>query len=176
MGKGKGIDILVRNAKLKDLPGVVKVNHSLHYPERKDGFLIQKRPVEEFKKILGICKYFFIAEVGRRVVGYLIVMDETADFLDNEIFSFYVGRYKNFVFIEQIGVLPDYQRRGIGRALYKKLLEIERKRVLVDFMIKPRNSQTISFHKTIGFKSIGDIIHLKNGWKARVYEFKGKRI
>ncbi len=167
--------ILVRDAKPKDLPEVVKINRALQYPKRTDGFLVCRKSVDDLNKLLEVCARFLVADAGGRVVGYLIALDDTKNPGDSEIFSFYASRYTNFIFIDQIGVLPDYQRQGVGRELYEELIKNEKRRILLDIIIEPRNQQSISFHEAIGFKSTGYITPWKNGSKAMVYEFEGKR-
>ena len=165
------MDFIVRDAKREDLPAILKINNSLSYPKNKDGFLIQKRSLEEFEKLFHISKHFLVSEIDGKVIGYLIVLDESADYLENKLFSFYVNNYDAFVFVDQIALLPEFHGKGIGKALYKKLFESEKKRLLLDIFFKPKNQQSISAHEAIGFKFIGDIIKLENGFEAGVYEY-----
>ena len=88
--------ILIRDAKSKDLPDILKINHSVQYPERQDGFLTIKRTNEDFKKLFKVCKQFLVAEIDKKIIGYFIVLDETADFLESEYFSFYVKTMNRF--------------------------------------------------------------------------------
>jgi L-amino acid N-acyltransferase YncA len=60
---------------------------------------------------------------------------------------------------------------GIAKAMYNAFLSSEKKRILVDFLVEPRNNESMVFHESMGFKSIGDFIRLKNGMCAEVYEY-----
>ncbi|MFH0971663.1 MAG: GNAT family N-acetyltransferase [Candidatus Micrarchaeota archaeon] len=165
---------IIRNAAIGDIPEITKIQHSLAYPGRSDGFLIQKRSGEEFLRLMKACKYFFVAEVGGKIAGYMLVMDENAGFSDNEIFSFYKKNYSNFVLVDQIGVQTDFQGNGIGKALYGKLLSVEKKRILLEIFIKPMNSISVKCHEALGFRRTGDIIRMKIGYEAEVYEYGRK--
>lgn len=166
--------ISVRRAGPEDIDGIISVNLSSLRTEKTNG-LIQRRSREEFEKLLSISKYFVVARSEGRIVGYVTVLDESAPYLENEIFSFYPEKYDNFVFIDQVAVHPDYRRRGVARAMYASFLFSEKKRILVDFLVSPRNPESINFHKSIGFESIHDFIELTNGMRAEVYEFKGSK-
>jgi predicted GNAT superfamily acetyltransferase len=163
--------VSVRRATTKDLEGIMEVNVLSMRSGSANG-LIQKRSKEEFEKLLRISKYFIVAESGGEIVGYVVVLDEGAPYPENEIFSFYPKKYKNFVFIDQVAVRPDCRRMGIAEAMYGYFLLTEKKRILVDFLVEPRNHESIAFHEAIGFESIDDFIQLKNGMRAEVYEFR----
>ena len=166
------MDIPIRNANRDDLTEIMKINHAVAYPEKKDGFLIQKRSIEEFQKLLKLSKYFLVAEAEGKIAGYLIALDETADYLENELFSFYAKNYEKFTFVDQIAILPECQGRGIGTKMYKKIRESESKRILIDIFLKPKNNQSIAFHEKLGFKFADEIINLKNGFESGVWELK----
>ena len=167
--------LLVRAASEKDLDGIVKTNRLSLRTEKTNG-LIQERTRREFAKLLAISKYFIVTESNGEIVGYAIILDEDAPYSENEIFSFYPIKYKNFVFIDQVAVRPDHRRKGVAKAMYGRFLSSEKKRVLVDFLVEPRNDESMAFHEAMGFKSIGDFIKLKNGMRAEVYEHSPKKL
>jgi len=92
--------IEIRDANFEDINGIMKINHSLAYPKQKNGFLIQKRTTKEFEKLLGLCKYFLVAEGDGQIAGYLTALDNSADYLENELFSFYAENYETFTFVD----------------------------------------------------------------------------
>ncbi|MFA5134629.1 MAG: GNAT family N-acetyltransferase [Patescibacteria group bacterium] len=163
-------NIIIRNATQQDIPSIVKVNHLSQRTENLNG-LIQKRTKEEFKKLMKLCKHIVAAEKDGIIIGYTTILDESAPYLENEIFSFYPKHYSNFVFIDQVATHPDYRRMGIAKQMYEFFIKNEPKRILVDFLVEPRNPESIAFHERMGFKSIQDFIHLKNGMVAEVYEY-----
>ena len=165
--------INIRNAKETDIKGITEVSRRSQRTSQESG-LIQQRTESEFCKLLGIARHFLVAEKGATIAGYIIILDESANYNENEIFSFYPLHYQGFVFVDQIAVHPAYRRAGIARKLYETCVKSEHKRILLDILISPRNQDSIAFHEAIGFAPLGDIIHLKNGMEAEVYEYKKK--
>ena len=169
---GYRMKITLRPAVTADLEHLVPVNHALQYPERGGSFLVQKRQTEDFEKLFSISRHFLVPEIDGKVVGYLTVLNEDADYLENEIFAYFVNNYDDFVYVDQIAVDPSVQHHGVGRALYDALKEIETKRILLDVFIKPDNAGSIAFHEACGCVGLGKNLTLKNGNMARVYELK----
>lgn len=61
-----------------------------------------------------------------------------------------VGDGYSIVYIQDIIVLPEYQRCGIGTALLNKILEIYRN-VYQKTLLTDNTEKTIQFYKSIGF-------------------------
>ena len=67
-----------------------------------------------------------------------------------------VGDGYSIVFIQDIIVLPEYQRHGIGTALLKKILEIYQN-VYQKSLLTDNTDKTIQFYKSVGFEMDTDI-------------------
>ena len=91
--------IAVRDVKSEDFPEIVEINHTLQYPKRTNRFLVCRRSVGDFNNLLRLCARFLVAEIGGKVVGYLIALDDTKDLGYSESSSFYTNKYRNFIFI-----------------------------------------------------------------------------
>lgn len=61
-----------------------------------------------------------------------------------------VGDGYSIIYIQDILVLPQYQRMGIGTALLNKILE-EYKDVYQKTLLTDNTEQTIAFYKSLGF-------------------------
>ena len=61
-----------------------------------------------------------------------------------------VGEGCSIVYIQDILVLPEYQRQGIGKALLNEILEIY-KNVYQKVLLTDNTERTISFYKSLGF-------------------------
>ena len=67
-----------------------------------------------------------------------------------------VGDGYTILFIQDLLVLPEYQRRGIGTGLMKALLE--RYRNVYQLELATDNTEkTVSFYKSLGFASLGEL-------------------
>lgn len=67
-----------------------------------------------------------------------------------------VGDGYSIVFIQDIIVLPEYQRHGIGTALLKKILEIYQN-VYQKSLLTDNTDKTIQYYKSVGFEMDTDI-------------------
>lgn len=67
-----------------------------------------------------------------------------------------VGDSYSIVFIQDILVLPEYQRHGIGTALLKKILDIYQN-VYQKSLLTDNTEKTIRFYKSVGLEMDTDI-------------------
>jgi len=102
--------------------------------------------------------YFRVAESARRVVGFLIAFDPSADY-DSVNFLWFRERFDSFVYIDRIAVFPDGRRRGVASLLYGDLEAFARERKIpimtCEYNLRPPNEVSRSFHRTYGFKEVG---------------------
>ena len=62
-----------------------------------------------------------------------------------------VGDGFSILYIQDILILPEYQRKGIGTALVKKMLETY-EHVYQKVLLTDDSEKTISFYKSVGFE------------------------
>lgn len=67
-----------------------------------------------------------------------------------------VGDGYSIIYIQDIIVLPEYQRQGIGRALLEKVLETY-EHVYQKTLMTDNTEKTIQFYKSVGFLMDTDI-------------------
>lgn len=65
-------------------------------------------------------------------------------------------KQKYLIYIQDILVLPEYQRMGIGKALLEKVLD-EYKEVYQKVLMTDNTEKTIRFYKALGFYMDTDI-------------------
>lgn len=83
---------------------------------------------------------FFIAKIEDKTIGYggmYTVLDEG--------------------YVTNIGVLPDYRRRGIGAKIVKSLIDysIEKALAFLSLEVRASNQAAISLYSSFGFKEVG---------------------
>lgn len=66
-----------------------------------------------------------------------------------------VGDCYSILYIQDILILPDYQRQGIGTALMKEILN-KYKNVYQKVLLTDRTEKTIAFYKSFGFELVSD--------------------
>lgn len=67
-----------------------------------------------------------------------------------------VGDGHSIIFIQDILVLPEYQRLGIGTALLKEILDMYQN-VYQKSLLTDNTEKTIQFYKSVGFEMDTDI-------------------
>jgi ribosomal protein S18 acetylase RimI-like enzyme len=125
----------------------VKVHNEGYSSEEWFGTLEKALTVEDFSKLNYDATFF--AEVNEKVIGLLDIK------IRNQL-----------VDIENIVVLPEYRRRGIGKALLEKAIEFSRHRKLkkVRCEVPTHNERAIKFYVKNGFQ------HLTNAYLIRVQD------
>ena len=74
----------------------------------------------------------------------------------------------NFIYHDQISVIPSYKRKGIGSAIFKKASSILKDNIIAFIVKSPlANLASAEWHKRNGFKSIGTS---KGFYKGKILE------
>ena len=83
-----------------------------------------------------------MAEEDSRMIGFLI------EFLSPS------PKLKNEAYVHFMGVLPDFRKKGIGKALYERFFKICQRhgRTVVRACTSPVNRGSVEFHERIGFE------------------------
>jgi len=137
----------IRTAKSDDLDELVRINNH----EAKWVGAIDR---EFFEKYLEI-PFFNVAEENGNILAFMMAMDQSTDY-DSENFLWFRDRIKRFYYVDRIVTNSSNKRKGIGKALYRNL--IERRGglpVVAEVAVEPVNSESIEFHEKFNFKEIG---------------------
>ena len=113
--------------------------------------------LEDFEWFHQNAAYFRVALCDGEVAGFLICLVPRADY-DSPNLRWLNERYREFLYIDRIAVGSGFQRRGLGRALYDDALSFARGEyglLACEVNIRPRNQQSIDFHETYGFETVG---------------------
>jgi predicted GNAT superfamily acetyltransferase len=114
-------------------------------------------PLEEFEWFRQNAAYFRVALCNGEVAGFLICLSPQADY-DSPNLRWLNDHYREFLYIDRIAVGSGFQRRGLGRSLYDDALSFARgeyELLACEVNIRPRNQQSIDFHETYGFETVG---------------------
>ena len=110
---------------------------------------------------------FRVAEVDGCVLGFLLAMDHTAAY-DNDNFRWFATRYPRFVYVDRIVVDAAAAGMGIGGKLYRDLFALTRQhgidRVVCEYNLQPPNPASKAFHDRFGFNEVGQQ-HVASGSK-----------
>jgi len=89
------------------------------------------------------------------VAGFCLVLGPDADY-DSVNYRWFCDRYDDFVYLDRVAIAPEFQGRGLGRALYE---EVERWAdaawFVLEVNLRPRNDASLAFHDRLGFGEVG---------------------
>lgn len=171
--------MIIRKAVPEDLEEICKIAQTvrLNYDApQKSGFLVYVLSPEEYKHRINLSDNFYVAINDNLVVGFLMsynsntlkkMMDHGK--LDHEdlLTKTVLKQPENYIFGDQIGVLPNKNLRGVGTSLMQKLFE-DMLNVGIDTMYvgvleKPiLNTASESFVKRLGFTLQESVVNSDN--------------
>jgi len=169
----------IRRAKTKDSKRIIEIIKSIHFNNnennKKNGFLATKDLSEKtYQEKINNYDYCYVYEIDNKIVGFLIASSSELMKKTNEIYPFLskVNSSKDFIYIFQIGIISDYQRKGIARLLYNQLFKDAKINNLTVISSKnPFNQASRKFHLKLGFKDAGTF-KWSDGVESYVYKIK----
>ena len=142
--------IIIRKAKLNDFSGIHKLImqlHKLHVSKRNDIYKdIDPMNFEEFKtELTNSNNIYLIAEFENKIVG--ICFSQIKEILNNKIM-----KNRKILYIEDICVDENYQKKGIGKKLYNQIVELAKVKNIdyIELMVWGFNENAIKFYENLG--------------------------
>jgi len=150
-------DLTIRPATLADIPAITRIYaHAVQHGTAT--FELEPPTEAEMTKRMQVLldgKFpYFVAEIDGRVAGYAYA----ALFRPRPAYRFTVE--------DSIYIAPDMHRRGIGKALLLKLIEVCTAmgfRQMIAVIGDSDQAGSIGVHKTCGFEPAGNLRNV--GWK-----------
>jgi predicted GNAT superfamily acetyltransferase len=141
----------LRNAEEADYEAIVALNAAeVRHTSPMD--------LERLAMLSRLSSHHKVAEVGGRVVGFLLAMREHTPY-ENDNYAWFAARYPKFVYIDRVVIGAEYAGRKIGTALYKDLFAYARtcgvRTIACEYNIEPLNRVSKAFHDRFGFRAVG---------------------
>jgi predicted GNAT superfamily acetyltransferase len=96
-----------------------------------------------------------VDDTEEMVAGFCLVLAPGADYASVN-YRWFSERYDDFVYLDRVAIAPEFQGRGLGRALYD---EVERRTAAkwftLEVNLQPRNEASLAFHDRLGFVEVG---------------------
>jgi ribosomal protein S18 acetylase RimI-like enzyme len=140
-------EIEVRNLRLKDLERIVDIDKKILGIARPDYWDMRMRRIVDTSPISPL-----VAISQEKVIGFIIGYTSGWEY----------GAPEHTGWIEDIGVDPDYQRKGVASTLLKEMVNLLKKVgvIKVYTMVNWRSSDMLQFFDHMGFTH-GDMINLE---------------
>jgi GNAT superfamily N-acetyltransferase len=138
----------IRKARLADAPVIAEFNARMAWETEHR----RLNPDRVNRGVAGLLKdnnkgIYFVAEVGRRIVGQLLITYEWSDW-----------REGTFWWIQSVYVTPEHRRRGIFRALFRHVHQMAKSRANVcglRLYMHAKNRRARYAYESLGMKHSG---------------------
>ena len=142
--------IIIRKAKISDFQGIhnlIMQVHKLHVNEKNDIYKdVDPMDFEEFRTELSNSNnIYLIAELENEIVG--ICFSQIKEISNNKIM-----KNRKILHIENICVDENHQKKGIGKKLYKQIVQLSKEKNIdnIELMVWGFNENAIKFYKNLG--------------------------
>lgn len=145
--------MLLRPYRTEDLPHVHAINQA-EVPAVGDETLDALGHIAD-QSVIAV-----VAEDAGTIAGFCLVLRPGADY-DSGNFLWFSERYEEFVYLDRIAIAPEFQRRGLGRAMYAEVERLAAERCptathfTLEVNLRPRNDTSLAFHAALGFVEVG---------------------
>ncbi|WP_223814628.1 MULTISPECIES: GNAT family N-acetyltransferase [Thermoanaerobacterium] len=157
------MNIKIREALFNDYESIsilVKEVHSLHVKNRRDVYADVENPFteERFKEILsdGKTKVFVAEDCNNEIIAYNIIEIMTARNIP-------ILKERKFVYIDDLCVSSTHRRKGVGRMLFKHIVDYAKKSGYdaLELTVWEFNSDAIKFYENLGMTTRNRRMELK---------------
>lgn len=141
--------MLIRPARREDLGEVLRLEYQCFKDPYPMDLLMHLRETNPLS--------FLVAEMGGKIIGYVIG----------------TIRWGNVGHVLNIGVDPQYRRKGVGTALMERLMDYFKKRGVKKVRLEARESNigARQFYSCLGFSEVGRVpYYYSDGETAVLFE------
>jgi predicted GNAT superfamily acetyltransferase len=135
----------------KDLPGRARLVQLNNDNARETSVLT----VEKFESMVAAARVATVINPG---LAFLIAFDQDGDY-DGAHFQWFRQRLDRFLYIDRVVVSGEHRRLGLGRLLYKDVIEragrSDYPAIACEVNFQPPNPVSDAFHARFGFAEVG---------------------
>lgn len=144
--------VQIENISSGDLPSVLELNQNSQ-PH------LSSLTLERLTELAEMSFHFRVIKIKGVIAAFLMGMEENQPY-DSMNYVWISKRYESFYYIDRIAVAKEYQRQGLGMALYEdgQSFALQKKKPIMacEVNINPSNSGSILFHQKFGFLPVGE--------------------
>ena len=159
-------EVRIRNVKDMELERVLSINET--YVPRLSTLTFDK-----LKLLQKISVYFKVILVKNEIIGFILAFEENQKY-DSLNYQWFNYKYKNFIYIDRVVIIDDYQNQRLGKLLYAEIEENFKDRknfLLAEVNTFPMNQQSILFHERNGFTGVFEKMYTTE-YAVRFFEKK----
>lgn len=122
--------------------------------------MVGSESIAALERIAELAVVNLVATVGEQVAGFALVLPPGTDY-ESDNYAWFGERFADFVYLDRVAILPEFQRVGIGRGLYDEIARLAPQvrpgatDWLLEVNLRPRNDRSLAFHAAMGFVEVG---------------------
>ena len=144
------LEILTNPLTLSDLEAIRTINQE-NIPEVSD-----IESIERLQQLIDWSSHVIVVR-DEVVAGFIILMREDQNY-ESPNYDFFNSKKEPFLYVDRIAIQESYQRKGLGKLIYDKVIEIGKEldiNVTCEVNTVPRNTPSLAFHADFGFEEVG---------------------
>tara|TARA_B110001452_G_scaffold225013_1_gene198818 strand:+ start:696 stop:1199 length:504 start_codon:yes stop_codon:yes gene_type:complete len=97
--------------------------------------------------------------VEEKFAGFAFIMDDKSDYKSLN-YKFFKNNFKNFLYIDRVAFLEEFQRNGYGTEVYNEIYKISNNLgcpLCCEVNTIPLNKQSLDFHYKFGFETLEEV-------------------
>ena len=115
----------------------------------------------ELVALLDLASLSLGAFEGDRMLGFVICLPPRTSY-GSLNYAWFNQRYDAFLYVDRVAVAPPHRNRGVGTALYDKVVATAKERsvpVAAEVNLDPPNPGSVRFHQRFNFDEVGTLDH-----------------
>jgi predicted GNAT superfamily acetyltransferase len=138
-------------------PGDLAVVHAINQAEVP---AVGDETLDGLGRIADLSSIALVVEIDGEIAGFCLVLEPGTEYGSGN-YAWFGERFDDFVYLDRVAIAPQFQRRGIGRALYTEVERLAGERCpgarqfTLEVNLRPRNDTSLAFHADLGFVEVG---------------------
>ena len=113
------------------------------------------KDIQHLKRLINMSECSKGLKMRGKIAAFMICFREDSEY-ESKNYLYFNRKYKEFLYVDRIGVSKNLENTGLGSILYKYIIENfgEDLKICAEINTKPMNKKSIIFHKKHDFKRI----------------------
>ena len=113
------------------------------------------KDIQHLKRLINMSECSKGLKMRGKIAAFMICFREDSEY-ESKNYLYFNRKYKEFLYVDRIGVSKDLENNGLGSILYKYIIENfgENMKICAEINTKPMNKESILFHEKHDFKRI----------------------
>ena len=113
------------------------------------------KDIQHLKRLINMSKCSKGLKIRGKIAAFMICFREDSEY-ESKNYLYFNRKYKEFLYVDRIGVSKNLENNGLGSILYTDIIEnfgVDLK-ICAEINIRPMNEKSIIFHEKHDFKQV----------------------